>query len=74
VASVNGIKLFLIGNKAEMVHLKVIETSEISDFSRQNQLNFSEVSCLNGKNVERSFNQFMVQIVTDILFKEGKQI
>lgn len=69
VATVNGIKLFLVGNKSDMVHLKVIETTEISDFSRQNQLNFMEVSCLNGRNVERSFNQFMAQIVTDVLFK-----
>ena len=74
VSNMNGVKLFLIGNKGDMSHLKVIETGEISDFSRQNLLNFSEVSCLNGKNVERSFNQFMAQIVTDILFKEGNQI
>lgn len=69
VATVNGIKLFLVGNKTDMAHLKVIETTEISDFSRQNQLNFMEISCLNGRNVERSFNQFMAQIVTDVLFK-----
>jgi len=74
IAQVHGIKVYLVGNKTDLTHLKVIETPEIGDFSRQKQLNFMEVSCLNGRNVERSFNQFMAQIVTDILFKEGKLI
>ena len=72
ISVINGVKIYLIGNKIDLNHLKVIETSEINDLSKQNQLNFMEVSCLNGKNVERSFNTFLAHIVTDILTKEVK--
>ena len=73
VSTINEVKIFLVGNKLDLKHIQVIENTTISDFARKNQLNFMEISCLDGKNVDKSFTVFMKQIAIDVLAHEASK-
>jgi small GTP-binding protein len=58
----SNIVIMLVGNKADLRHLRAVTTDEAKQFAVKNNLSFIETSALDATNVEQAF----VSILTDI--------
>ena len=56
------IVVMLIGNKADLKHLRSVATTEAAEFARKESLSFIEASALDGTNVDDAFHQILAQI------------
>lgn len=56
------IVVMLVGNKADLKHLRSVSTEEAKTFAEQQSLAFIETSALDGTNVEDAFHQILAQI------------
>ncbi|KAF3613691.1 Ras-related protein RABA1i [Capsicum annuum] len=52
----------LVGNKADLRHLRSVPTGESSDFAERENTFFMETSALEALNVENSFTEVLTQI------------
>ncbi|KAK1422703.1 hypothetical protein QVD17_17989 [Tagetes erecta] len=58
----NPIVIMLIGNKADLSHLRAVSTDEAKAFSEKEKLFFMETSALNTLNVETAFTTLLAHI------------
>ncbi|XP_017255532.1 ras-related protein RABA3 [Daucus carota subsp. sativus] len=58
----NTIVIMLIGNKADLVDLRVVPTEDAIEFAEDQGLYFFETSALNGDNVEAAFFKLLEEI------------
>merc|ERR1711991_396078 len=56
------IVVMLVGNKADLRHLREVPTQESKDFAEQKNLLFIETSALDKTNVEEAFKTILVEI------------
>eukprot|EP00758_Cryptobia_borreli_P006640 Tbor_TRINITY_DN5187_c3_g1::TRINITY_DN5187_c3_g1_i1::g.25586::m.25586/K07904/RAB11A; Ras-related protein Rab-11A len=54
--------LFLIGNKCDLEHLRVVKRDTADRFARENGLSFLETSALDKTNVDKAFSWLVKQI------------
>lgn len=54
--------IFLIGNKCDLEHLRVVKREAADKFARENGLSFLETSALDKTNVDKSFSWLVKQI------------
>jgi Ras-related protein Rab-11A len=55
----SNIVIMLIGNKADLRHLRAVPTEEAKSFAEKNGLSFMETSALDATNVETSFQRLL---------------
>lgn len=56
------IRVFIVGTKQDLAHLRVVGREEVAEFSRRCRCSFAEVSSLTGRHVERAFDQFVEEL------------
>lgn len=56
------IVVMLVGNKADLGHLRAVTTEEARDFSEREEIFFMETSALEALNVEKAFTEVLTQI------------
>ncbi|XP_010469411.1 PREDICTED: ras-related protein RABA1h-like [Camelina sativa] len=54
--------IMLVGNKADLCHLRAISTEEVKDFAERENTFFMETSALEAINVENAFTEVLTQI------------
>nr|AAC69136.1 putative GTP-binding protein [Arabidopsis thaliana] len=54
--------IMLVGNKADLNHLRAISTEEVKDFAERENTFFMETSALEAINVENAFTEVLTQI------------
>ena len=54
--------IFLIGNKCDLEHLRVVKREAADKFARENGLSFLETSALDKTNVDKAFSWLVKQI------------
>ncbi|CAD5320295.1 unnamed protein product [Arabidopsis thaliana] len=54
--------IMLVGNKADLNHLRAISTEEVKDFAERENTFFMETSALEAINVENAFTEVVTQI------------
>ncbi|EOA28458.1 hypothetical protein CARUB_v10024667mg [Capsella rubella] len=54
--------IMLVGNKADLCHLRAISTDEVKDFAERENTFFMETSALEAINVENAFTEVLTQI------------
>eukprot|EP00270_Netrium_digitus_P021653 TRINITY_DN939_c0_g1_i1.p1 TRINITY_DN939_c0_g1~~TRINITY_DN939_c0_g1_i1.p1 ORF type:complete len:226 (+),score=59.36 TRINITY_DN939_c0_g1_i1:110-787(+) len=54
--------VMLVGNKADLVDLRQVATSDAKEFAEQNRVAFIETSALEATNVEAAFTQVLTEI------------
>ena len=59
-------QLFLIGNKTDLEHLRVVKTEDAQKFAAENNITFLETSALDGSNVEKAF-EWMGNSIYDMI-------
>ena len=52
----------LVGNKADLKHLRAVTVDSASEFSENESLSFIETSALDAHNVENAFNTVLKEI------------
>lgn len=52
----------LVGNKADLKHLRAVTVESASEFSENEALSFIETSALDGNKVEEAFNTVLKEI------------
>ena len=52
----------LVGNKADLRHLRAVPTEEAKQFATENGLSFIETSALDASNVELAFQNILTDI------------
>lgn len=52
----------LVGNKADLRHLRAVPTEEAKQFASENGLSFIETSALDASNVELAFQNILTDI------------
>ena len=57
-----GIAVTLVGNKADLRHLRSVQTDDAAAYCEREALSFIETSALEGSNVERAFTQILADI------------
>jgi len=60
--AVSNIVIMLVGNKADLRHLRSVSKEEAQQFSKQHKLSFVETSALDCTNVEEAFMNILKQI------------
>ncbi|XP_043935700.1 ras-related protein Rab-11A-like isoform X2 [Protopterus annectens] len=58
----NNIVIMLVGNKADLRHLRAVPTDEAKSFAEKNGLSFIETSALDSTNVETAFHTILSEI------------
>lgn len=58
--------IFLIGNKCDLEHLRVVKKEDADRFARENGLSFLETSALERTNVDKAF-EWLAKSVYDVL-------
>lgn len=56
------IVVMLVGNKADLAHLRAVTTDEAKAFSERENVFFMETSALEALNVEKAFTEVLTQI------------
>jgi len=56
------IVIMLVGNKADLRHLRAVPTEEAKQFATENGLSFIETSALDASNVEQAFQNILTDI------------
>ena len=59
---------FLVGNKADLMHLRKVEKSNVEDFATDNGMIFMECSSLTGLNILKLFESITKQVIS--VYKE----
>lgn len=54
--------IMLVGNKADLRHLRAVPTEEARSFSERENMFFMETSALDATNVEQAFTHVLTQI------------
>jgi small GTP-binding protein len=62
-------QIFLIGNKCDLDHLRVVKKETADRFARENGLSFLETSALDSTNVEKAF-QWLVKSIFDVVVSQ----
>ena len=55
-------RIMLVGNKADLRHLRAVPTEEAKQFASENGLSFIETSALDASNVELAFQNILTDI------------
>ncbi|XP_071720700.1 ras-related protein Rab11B-like [Rutidosis leptorrhynchoides] len=63
------IVVMLVGNKADLCHLRVVHTDEAKAFSERKNMLFMETSALEGLNVDKAFTEVLKKIYHDVIRK-----
>ncbi|CAL9052061.1 ras-related protein RABA1f-like [Musa acuminata AAA Group] len=58
----SNIVIMLVGNKADLRHLRAVNTEDAKDFSEKENAFFMETSALESMNVENAFTEVLTQI------------
>ncbi|KAJ3120747.1 Ras- protein Rab-11A [Nowakowskiella sp. JEL0407] len=58
----SNINIMLVGNKADLRHLRAVPTEEAKQFAAENGLSFIETSALDNSNVEQAFQKILTEI------------
>ncbi|RZR91473.1 hypothetical protein BHM03_00019588 [Ensete ventricosum] len=58
----SNIVIMLVGNKADLRHLRAVNTEDAKDFSEKEKAFFMETSALESMNVENAFTEVLTQI------------
>ncbi|XP_074311129.1 ras-related protein RABA1f-like [Silene latifolia] len=58
----NSIVIMLVGNKADLRHLRAVQTEDAKGFAEKENLFFTETSALESLNVENAFKEVLTQI------------
>ena len=58
----SSIEIMLVGNKADLRHLRAVPTEDGQGFAEREGLYFIETSALESTNVDNAFNQILAQI------------
>jgi len=63
----------LVGNKADLHHLRAVTSAEAHSYATQNNLHFIETSALDSMNVEPAFVKMLTEIYHGIVRAGSKQ-
>ena len=63
-------QIFLIGNKCDLEHLRVVKKETADRFARENGLSFLETSALEKTNVDKAF-EWLVKSIYDVVVSDG---
>ncbi|MED6120991.1 Ras- protein raba3, variant 2 [Stylosanthes scabra] len=66
----SSIVIMLIGNKCDLVDLRMVSTEDAIEFAQEQGLFFSETSALNGNNVETAFLKLLQEITNRLVSKK----
>ncbi|KAH9625715.1 hypothetical protein KSS87_007911 [Heliosperma pusillum] len=58
----NSIVIMLVGNKADLRHLRAVQTEDAKSFAEKENLYFTETSALESLNVENAFKEVLTSI------------
>lgn len=58
----SNIVIMLVGNKADLRHLRAVPTQDAKDFAEREKTYFMETSALEALNVEQAFTEVLTQI------------
>ena len=64
------IVIMLVGNKSDLEHLRVVQTSDAAKYAETEGLSFIETSALESTNVESAFQNILTEIY-DIVSKKA---
>lgn len=64
------IKVMLVGNKSDLIHLRAVGTDLATRYAKKNDLSFLETSALNSSNVDTAF----IQLITEIYHSLHKKM
>lgn len=60
------IVIMLVGNKADLKHLRAVQTDTAKELSNEEELSFIETSALEAHNVEAAFNNVLKEIFENV--------
>lgn len=63
-------QIFLIGNKSDLEHLRVVKKETAERFARDNGISFLETSALESTNVDKAF-KFLVQSIFEVVVQNS---
>ena len=66
------IPIFIVGNKSDLEHLRVINKEDGENIAAQYDLKFYETSCQNGNNVEKCFKDLTKELYEILKLNEAK--
>jgi small GTP-binding protein len=57
------VRILLVGNKADLVHIRQIPACEAKKFAQDNDLDFVETSALDGSNIHLAFTKILGEVL-----------
>jgi len=66
------IALMLVGNKADLHHLRAVSSEEAHSYAERNNMHFIETSALDAMNVEPAFVKMLTEIFHGIIRKRAE--